>query len=548
MSSNGEIQTAVVYNGQIYRSVDTGLTWTPVDNDRRWVSVAMSSTGLIQTAVEQGGQIYRSVDTGQTWTPVESNREWFSVAMSASGVIQTAVVDGGQIYRSVDTGQIWNPVESDKRWYSVAMSDDGVIQTAVVYDGQIYRSINTGQVWTPVAVIKQWQSVAMSSTGLIQTAVVFNGQIYRSVDTGLSWTPVAVIKQWQSVAMSSTGLIQTAVVNGGQIYRSVDTGLSWTPVDSTRNWISVAMSSTGLIQTAVVNGGQIYRSVDTGLSWTPSDSVRQWYSVAMSSDGLIQTAVVAGDQIYINYFGIDPVELNVNSVVSLNQPVEIRIIFNETPTVSNRYSLLNGFKMNTGYNYTITTYTTSPVQDIYIQPGNYTVESLITQINSQIHEVNPNFYYNGVIQPFTYNVSTKKITFNPHYLGAKDAIIQKTALLTSLGITTIPDNVLGPITGQSNVITTFSGSKNLYIVSDTLGRYMIEKSVAPTSWFTNVIATLNYDPTTDAFRIIDSNKSEIYLSQKISLSEIDIRVIDDTSNIVNLNGGNISMNMRLIKS
>ncbi len=214
---NGTIKTAGIY--------ETYMThyWTPVESNRYWYSVAMSADGTKQTAVVWDGQIYISTDSGNTWTAKESNRDWRSVAMSADGTKQTAVVETGQIYVSTDSGNTWTAKESSRKWFSVAMSADGTKQTAVVWDGQIYVSTDSGNTWTAKESNRQWVSVAMSADGTKQTAVVYNnGQIYVSTDSGNTWTARESNRQWVSVAMSADGTKQTAVVSGsgGQIYIS----------------------------------------------------------------------------------------------------------------------------------------------------------------------------------------------------------------------------------------------------------------------------------------------------------------------------------------
>jgi hypothetical protein len=83
MSSTGQYQTAVVFNGgYIYTSSDNGATWVErtAAGYRSWLSVSMSSTGQYQTAVVYGGgYIYTStaiitvttftfnLDTGSTF-------------------------------------------------------------------------------------------------------------------------------------------------------------------------------------------------------------------------------------------------------------------------------------------------------------------------------------------------------------------------------------------------------------------------------------------------------------------------------------------------
>jgi photosystem II stability/assembly factor-like uncharacterized protein len=286
-----------------------GNTWAAKDSARNWWAVAMSSDGKIQTAVVYGGYIYVSTDYGNTWTTQDSSRTWISIAMSSDGKIQTAGTSGGYIFTSSDYGDTWaikQPDSSSGCFPSVAMSSDGKMQTALDNGcgtvGQIYISNDYGSTWTVKDSSRSWTGVAVSSDGKIQTAVVSSGQIYISIDYGNTWTVKDSTRIWSSVAMSADGKYQTAVVDSGQIYISTNYGSTWTAKDSARGWTSVAMSADGKIQTAVVYGGQVYISLNYGLTWTAKDSSRSWKSVAMSSDGKIQTGVVySNGQIYVSH-------------------------------------------------------------------------------------------------------------------------------------------------------------------------------------------------------------------------------------------------------
>jgi photosystem II stability/assembly factor-like uncharacterized protein len=293
------LQTRGIFVDDVPYIVGYPDTWTPKESNRQWYSVAMSADGTKQTAVVYNGQIYVSTDSGNTWTAKESYRWWYSVAMSADGTKQTAVAYAGQIYVSTDSGNTWTPKESNRYWRSVAMSADGTIQTAVGLQGQIYVSTDSGNTWTAKESNRNWYSVAMSADGTKQTAVGQNLQIYVSMDSGNTWTAKESNRNWWSVAMSEDGTIQTAVVVNGQIYVSIDSGNTWTAKESNRAWYSVTMSADGTRQTAVVNNGQVYVSTDSGNTWTAKESNREWYSVAMSADGTKQTAVVNNGQIYV---------------------------------------------------------------------------------------------------------------------------------------------------------------------------------------------------------------------------------------------------------
>ncbi len=283
---------------------DYMTNWIQKDSNRNWYDVAMSADGTVQSAVVYDGQIYVSTDSGNTWTPKESNRGWESVAMSADGTVQTAVTWYDQIYVSTDSGNTWAPKDSNRTWLSVAMSADGTIQTAVAYDylgagGQIYVSTDSGNTWVPKESNRTWKSVAMSADGTVQTAVALSDQIYVSTDSGNTWIPKESNRKWRSVAMSADGSKQIAVVYDGQIYVSTDSGNTWIPKESNRGWESVAMSADGTVLTATALSDRIYISSDSGNTWAPTESNRSWKSVAMSADGTVQTAVDSGGLIYV---------------------------------------------------------------------------------------------------------------------------------------------------------------------------------------------------------------------------------------------------------
>jgi len=110
ISSSGQYQTAVQFNGRIYVSTNYGNTWTVkgTNTNRLWHSVSMSSTGQYQTAVVHNGQIYVSTDYGNTWTAKDSSRSWRGVSVSSTGEYQVAAASGGD-YVYVSYAVIVNP-------------------------------------------------------------------------------------------------------------------------------------------------------------------------------------------------------------------------------------------------------------------------------------------------------------------------------------------------------------------------------------------------------------------------------------------------------
>ncbi len=300
------------YPGSVTMDLYDVDVWTAKDSDRTWTGVAMSTNGTRQTAIVQNGRIYVSTDSGNTWVIKNSDRLWSDVAMSADGSKQTATEwgpeGGGKIYVSADYGASWTAKDSNRYWGCVAMSADGTKQTAGVgNNGQIYISVDSGNTWTAKDSNRNWREIAMSADGSIQAATEVSGVIFVSTDSGNTWAAKGPSKVWHGIAMSADGSYQTAAacsaVTPANIYVSTDSGNTWVAKDSSRFWMDVAMSADGSRQSAVIgfgNSGQIYISTDYGSTWIATGESKNWNNIAMSADGSWQTAVVSDGQIYIN--------------------------------------------------------------------------------------------------------------------------------------------------------------------------------------------------------------------------------------------------------
>ena len=106
-SADGTSLLAAVYGGRLYRSTDSGTTWTetrPAGNtDQNWLSVAGSADGTQLMAGVSYGRLYRSTDSGTTWTETrpagDTNQNWQSIATDALGIRFLVDVSGGRLYQ-----------------------------------------------------------------------------------------------------------------------------------------------------------------------------------------------------------------------------------------------------------------------------------------------------------------------------------------------------------------------------------------------------------------------------------------------------------------
>ena len=290
-SADASKLAAVVDNGQIQVSADSGATWTARESVRNWSSVATSTNGQVLAASVFRGKIYVSTDAGLTWAPQGTDRTWRSVAVSSSlstnvylstnGVVVStntyavavvaAVTSGGQVYVSQDSGTNWTARATSQLWTSVAVSADGSKMVASVYGGSLYTSADKGTNWTAVASPRLWNSVASSPDGVKLVATEVQGSIWMSADSGATWVAntAAGSRNWSTVAMSVDGSRLLAGVTGGKLYRSLDGGVSWKEVvGSNSAWSGIAGSLDLKKAIVAVDGGSLSTTVDYNIPLT----------------------------------------------------------------------------------------------------------------------------------------------------------------------------------------------------------------------------------------------------------------------------------------
>ena len=281
--------------------------------NRSWTAVALSSDGQYQTTLEYNGGIYRSDNYGVNWTEVSPTgytaTAWSSISISDSGQYQSAVAHNTNIFLSNDYGLTWTTTGDILEWVSIDINSNAQYQTAVSTNGFIHCSDNSGVTWsTPIPEIgrKDWRSVSVSFTGQYQTALSFNDAIYISGDYGVNWVKIYnLVVPWSSISMSSSGEYQTACVDNGGVYLSSNYGNTWTLKSDLGEqlWTSVAISGTGQYQTLLSRYDNIYMSTDYGSTWETSTNdinYKHWSCVSISFGGNYQTAVVWEGSIYLS--------------------------------------------------------------------------------------------------------------------------------------------------------------------------------------------------------------------------------------------------------
>ena len=215
--------------GGLWRSTDTGTTWTEVDD--WWSNLAVSCVTL-----DPGNPDVMYVGTGEGFYSLAHLVRSFSHFVRGAGVMKS--VDGGQTWVQLPATAIWQHTTR----IAVSPSNSQIL-LASRRPGGIARSSDGGQTWVDVAVGEQSFQVAFdpndgnravahfSSTGPLVHGVI------TSIDAGLTWQPalsgLASLSGEDArielcYARSSSNVVYASVgIGGGKIWRSADGGRNW---------------------------------------------------------------------------------------------------------------------------------------------------------------------------------------------------------------------------------------------------------------------------------------------------------------------------------
>ena len=263
---------------------------------RKWHALATSADGSkLYAGVDDGGSLYRSTDSGVTWSVIAntSGKNWFSIASNIDGTKVAAVDRGGHMWTSTDSGSTWTQrsVGAVRNWESIASSSDGTKLVAVASNGDsngfIYTSSNSGVTWSSnlaPAGTNKFTGVASSNDGTYLAATTWANGIYTSSNSGQTWTARTLpvpnsdsTTYLQAVASSGDGsrLVTGSRTlaggsNGGVIFTSADYGVTWKAFSQTNlDYINFTSNGDGSrLAATVYDQTGVSTSADYGATWS----------------------------------------------------------------------------------------------------------------------------------------------------------------------------------------------------------------------------------------------------------------------------------------
>lgn len=196
-STDGSKLLATVYAGQIWKSTNSGSSWTAVGATKNWYAVTASDDGTRIIAAEYNGFIYSSEDSGSTWTARTAvAKGWTSLAADSTAT---------RVYGSADTE--WISTNGGVTWASsglnlgsccfmISTSADGKNVFLGANGNGFYLSTDYGATMTRQTSITTTSRDApnvwgygsgMSRDGTQLVALSLGDYVWISNDTGANW-------------------------------------------------------------------------------------------------------------------------------------------------------------------------------------------------------------------------------------------------------------------------------------------------------------------------------------------------------------------------
>jgi hypothetical protein len=550
INSDGSVQSAVEFGGDVYTSTDGGVSWSVQIDIKELTSVSINSVGDVQVVVESGGLIYVSTDSGVSWGAKDRVRAWRGVDINSDGSKLAAIVYGDTVYESTNSGNTWSPEslpQPNNNLVDISMNSNGNVILTATHGAYLIRKYNS--IWLNVGGNNiNWTGVAVSSLGDVQYATAKdsgsgNMSVWKSVNYGTGWDETSSPKlHWNGVDTSGDGSVVTAITTGDQIYVSIDSGINWIARDEVRNWNGISIDTGGANQIASVDTGHLYISTDTGVTWVAKESQRDWRSVDITGDGKKQIACDV-NRVLLHEFELD--RRITFTIDSINSDISLFDNAHAVETATSDLVVLNNYDLSKGLNFTVSRTSDIDAQDIYIPPGNYTYETLVDKVNELILAIDSTW-----VTPtygFSYDSITGKVSFISKISG--NNILVSTELLYQMGYTNTPTTLTAgiPTVANNSANLDMSGPLNMFIKSDTISGLRKNKTAYSTNKkLENLIAPLELNDVSNIYGV--NEPVEIFLSKKETIESVDIQVVDESGNIINLNGGNVQVNFYFYSS
>jgi len=342
--TNSNVLYAGAASGGLWKSMDRGVTWTPVTDSTPTLAVGgvvvlpsdpnvvVIGTGEGTPNVDRigGVGILKSTDAGATWNPTsltyavsQGHGFHFLEANPIRGTILAGATDG--LWRSTDAGDTWTRVVAGGDWYAARWKPghaDSVFSAkgSESAGNNVKVSTDDGLTWAPSGTGqpsfagngKTKIATTPADPDVIYAIYVHRTAdgvrgVYRSTDAGASWelrsAPQIVGGQgWYNLTLAvdpddanrvfAGGVPLHRSTNGGSTFAQIGAGVHVDHHDVV--WVPGSAS-----ELFVATDGGVWESTDDGDTWIDRNSglvTYQFYDICVNNHGDVPDFVMGGTQ------------------------------------------------------------------------------------------------------------------------------------------------------------------------------------------------------------------------------------------------------------
>src|SRR5450830_726295 len=331
-------------NGGVYRSTDSGATWTAVNTapaplDVSSLAIDPKAPTILYAGTWYDG-VFRSKDSGTTWTAVNTgltNKTVSSLAINPLTPTTLYAVIGSRVFRSVNSGTTWTAVNTGLTAQAVSCLAINPLTPTTLYAGgsSVFRSVDSGDHWTvtntgltgirvtslainPKAPTTLYAGTDSGEDPIVGPAIA-SGGVFRSTNSGATWTAANTGLMAQRVfSLVINPLTPTTMyvgTNGSGVFRSVNSGTTWTAVNTGIPYMetsSLAINPRTPTTLYAGTGVGVYRSVNRGATWTAANTgITKWEVISLAIDPKTPATLYASftHNGVFRYVGVSPYAL-----------------------------------------------------------------------------------------------------------------------------------------------------------------------------------------------------------------------------------------------
>lgn len=217
----GYATTGGTYGGQVYKTLDGGVTWVMLNNGSDIIDEGIDSiyfmdenTGFISGGFNQK-KVMKTIDGGITWQQV-LNQEFGQIQFlnNQVGYAHRIGYSAGRMYKTIDGGNTWNiNIDVDQNINSIHFLDENNGYFAGD-NGLMYKTKNGGITWEKLTVPYVYYTFVKFYSKNVGYIFDDYGRLYKTTNGGATWENLTTINSYGSPS-NYIDIVQKDIYVGG---------------------------------------------------------------------------------------------------------------------------------------------------------------------------------------------------------------------------------------------------------------------------------------------------------------------------------------------